>query len=103
MNFQFQERRGTKGLSDAISCFQNLLGIPEKSIPLSRGLGVSWAKLSSVPEDMENDYATEIIEKAERYEPRLEVTEVTFEHDGEGGSRAMIEISPAESEDEDYE
>lgn len=64
-------------------CLENLLNIPEGSIPLARKMGVSWANLSRIPADMENEYATELIEKVEEFEPRVSVSEVTFSFEAE--------------------
>ncbi len=75
---------------DITKCLTNILNIPEGSIPLARRLGVSWGSLSQVPPDMENDYATEIIEKIEEFEPRASVSDVSFSY-GDGGT-AMASI-----------
>lgn len=71
-------------------CINNILSIPAGSIPLDRGLGISWANLSKIPPDLENDIATEIIEKIENYEPRVSVDEVTFSYDDKGAAIANI-------------
>lgn len=71
-------------LEDIGRCIKNLTNIPAGSIPLARGMGISWAGLSQIPEDLENDYATELIEKIEQYEPRVTVREVSFSYDSQG-------------------
>ncbi|MCI8887928.1 MAG: GPW/gp25 family protein [Hungatella sp.] len=71
-------------------CIKNILSIPMGSIPLARDLGLSWAGLSQLPADLENDYATEIIEKIEKYEPRVEVEEVSFSYDDQG--HAIVKV-----------
>lgn len=76
---------------DEISkCINNIISIPAGSIPLSRGMGISWTNLSKIPPDMENDIATEIVEKVEAYEPRVSVSEVTFTYDNDGMAIANI-------------
>ena len=71
-------------LEDIGKCIKNLTNIPAGAVPLARGMGISWAGLSQVPEDLQNDYATELIEKIEEYEPRVTVREVTFSCDSQG-------------------
>jgi phage baseplate assembly protein W len=78
---------------DEISkCINNIISIPAGSIPLSRGMGINWVNLSKIPPDMENDIATEIVEKVEAYEPRVKVSEVTFTYDNDGVATANIII-----------
>lgn len=73
-------------------CLENILNIPEGSIPLSRGMGLKWNVLSKIPPDMENDIATDIVEKLERYEPRVSVKEVTFSYQEDGEVLINIHI-----------
>lgn len=73
-------------------CLENILNIPEGSIPLSRGMGLRWTGLSKIPPDMENDVATDIVEKLERYEPRISVKEVTFSYQKDGEVTVNIRI-----------
>lgn len=84
MVFNFISEDGTSEAEDIRRCLNNILNIPEGSIPLNRGLGISWRNLSQIPPDLENDIATEIIEKIEEYEPRVAVNEVTFTYGDEG-------------------
>ncbi|MCI8950031.1 MAG: hypothetical protein HFG49_08315 [Lachnospiraceae bacterium] len=86
MEFHFLYLEGfTKTQKQEISKnLQNIFCIPAGSIPLNRKLGLSWQNLSQIPPDMENDYATELIEKAEKFEPRVSVDEVTFHYDTDG-------------------
>lgn len=71
-------------IEDISKCINNILSIPAGSLPLARGLGISWTNLSKVPPELENDIATEIISKLSEYEPRISVREVTFGYDEEG-------------------
>lgn len=99
MIFNFISEQKTEEINDILRCLRNLLSIPEGSMPLARGLGLKWSVLSEIPEDMENDYATDLIEKVQDYEPRVEVVAVTFTHDTETGSATCnVEINLAESE-----
>ena len=90
MNFKFMYEDGftPAQIQDISRCLTNILNIPEGSIPFSRGLGLSWANLSQIPADMENEYATEVIEKVEEFEPRVSVRDVSFSY--EGGTAQII-------------
>ena len=83
--YQFGQNVDQDTMNDIKECIDNILRIPEGSLPLSRGLGVSWKSLSEIAPDAENDYAVEIVEKIEKYETRVAVSEVTFEHDHNNG------------------
>jgi phage baseplate assembly protein W len=79
-------------LNDIKKNMNNLLSIPAGSIPLARGLGISWANLSKINPDLENDYATEIVEKMAKYEPRVSVSQVTFSYNDAGEAVVHIAI-----------
>lgn len=103
MQFSFMTDDKSEEMADAIKCLENILSIPEGAIPLNRGIGLSWASLSSVPEDIENDYATELMEKVEEYEPRVRVTDVQFTHSENGRTSASIQVEMAESDESEEE
>lgn len=103
MQFSFTTDDKSEEMTDAIRCLENILSIPEGSIPLNRGVGLSWASLSSVPEDIENDYATELMEKVEEYEPRVRVTDVQFTHGENGSTSASIQVEMAEQSSSEEE
>lgn len=103
MQFSFVTGDKSEEMTDAIKCLENILSIPEGSIPLNRGIGLSWASLSSVPEDIENDYATELMEKVEEYEPRARVTDVQFTHSENGSTAASIQVEMVESDESEEE
>lgn len=77
-------------IDEIAKCINNITSIPAGSIPLSRGMGINWVNVSKIPPDMENDIATEIVEKVEAYEPRVSVSEVTFTYDNDGMATANI-------------
>ena len=103
MQFSFTTNDKSEEMTDAIRCLENILSIPEGAVPLNRGLGLSWASLSSVPEDIENDYATELMEKVEKYEPRVRVMDVQFVHSGNGSTSASIQVEMAELDSSEEE
>lgn len=98
MKFNFVTDGEDMEIHDICRCLNNILSIPAGTIPLARDLGISWTNLSRIPADMENDVATEIIEKMERYEPRVMVNEVNFEYDDEGNVIANITIERGEED-----
>ena len=100
MVFNFISEDGTSGAEDICRCLNNILNIPEGSIPLARGLGINWRNLSQIPPDLENDIATEIIEKIEEYEPRVSVNEVTFTYGDEGVAIVNILLVKGEERSE---
>lgn len=89
-NYVYTDDFTSEEIQDISRCLKNILCIPRGSIPLARELGVGWTNLSKIPADMENDYATEVIEKIEKYEPRVNVTDVEFFYDNE---TVMIKIA----------
>jgi phage baseplate assembly protein W len=99
MKFNFFSDDQSEEMNDILYCLRNILSIPEGSIPLSRGLGLDWNNISTVAEDLENDYATDIMEKVEEFEPRVEVTEVEFKHDSDGETNVNITIELADTDE----
>lgn len=74
--------------------------------PLDREFGLD-IDLVGLPMDVaENEYAVEIVEKTERYEPRVEVEEVTFKQVSEEGNLIphikvkKVDIEETEEDDE---
>lgn len=96
MIFKFFADRNMTEMQDICRCLTNLLNIPSGSIPLSRGMGVDWSVLSKIPPELENDLATEIVEKIETYEPRVSVEKVEFTYDSSGTVTANIALEEGE-------
>lgn len=103
MKFNFISENESEEINNIIDCLQNILAIPEGSIPLNRGLGLKWSSLSAVPEDLENDYATDLMEKVEKWEPRIEVVAVEFEYGEDGQATVNVQIELAETVDNEEE
>lgn len=103
MKFNFISENESEEINNIIDCLQNILAIPEGSIPLNRGLGLKWSSLSSVPEDLENDYATDLMQKVEAWEPRVEVSSVKFEYGDGGVVTVNVQIELTETEDHEEE
>lgn len=87
---------------DVRGCLKNIASIPRGSIPLARGLGLNWENISEVPDDLENDYAVDAAEQFEKYEPRVALEAVTFDHDQrDGQTRVTLTFDDTEEEDTD--
>ena len=71
---------------DIKMCLETLLAVRAGSQPLDRELGIDYERIVGYPLDVaKNMLSLEIIEKVERYEPRVEVTSITFTGDAEDG------------------
>ena len=103
MKFNFIPENESEEINNIIDCLQNILAIPEGSMPLNRGLGLKWSSLSSIPEDLENDYAVDLMEKVEEWEPRVEVESVEFEYGEDGQVTVNVHIELVENEDNEEE
>lgn len=97
MEFHLTANEDIAEIEDITKCINNILSIPAGTLPLARGLGISWVNLSKIPPDLENDIATEIIEKVTAYEPRILVSEVTFSYNEIGGVIVNIAIERGRS------
>lgn len=66
-------------------CLETLLSVRAGSQPLDRDFGINYDGIVGYPDPVaENMLSLEIIEKVERYEPRAEVDNITFDHSENG-------------------
>ena len=80
-------------------CLETLLSVREGSQPMDRDFGINLDEVTSYPLDVaENMLSLEIIEKVERYEPRVSVESVEFDHNTDGQLVPIIHIVKAEVE-----
>ena len=70
---------GAEGLAEILQNVRIILTTPVGSVPLDRDFGVSWMFIGQPTPKAMAEAKIEIIEKIERYEPRVKVTEVSFE------------------------
>lgn len=92
MELVFATDDRSKEMADAVRCQKNLYNIPKGSFPLNRELGLSWDLLSNATPEAENQFAAEVVEQTQKYEPRVIITSCTFEEDPrEGAVTAVIE------------
>lgn len=50
------------------------------SQPADRDFGIDWSLLDEIPEVAESLFALEAIKKVEKYEPRVEVSDIVYGH-----------------------
>lgn len=99
MQLRFDEAEEDVEKRDAVECLRNIAKIPEGTIPLSRELGLSWAGVSKTAPELENDYVTELVTKADRFEPRIAIDEVNFQYDSDG--KVTVTVRMEETEDDE--
>lgn len=97
--YSFQPEYAPEEIEDISRCLDCILGIAEGSCPMNRGLGVNWDILDGIPPDMENEAATDIMEKVDEYEPRVSVEEVSFRHNTEGEAVVTITLGKGDGSD----
>lgn len=51
------------------------------SLPGDREFGISWECLDELPDVAENLFYLEALKKVEKYEPRVEIADIVFEHE----------------------
>lgn len=92
------------GNSEIIKNLQHLYSTRTGERPLDMEFGLD-INLIGLPMDVaKSEYALEVIEKTERYEPRVEVEEVTFKQAAEGGVLIPhIKLKKADSEEMEEE
>lgn len=78
-------------------CLETLLSVREGSQPMDRDFGINLDEVTSYPLDVaENMLSLEIIEKVERYEPRVSVESVEFDSNTDGQLAPFIHFVKAE-------
>lgn len=75
---------------EILECLKTLLNIRARTQPADRDLGISWECLDHPGETAESLFLIELEEKVERYEPRAEIQEVTFENLSDGRLKPHI-------------
>lgn len=93
----------SEDLEDIELCLKCLYGTRKGSMPMDRDFGIDYVGITDLPMELaQNQLALNIIEQTEKYEPRVAVTEVTFESDVKTGTlRAYVHLEKNEEEDED--
>lgn len=66
------------------------------SQPADRDFGIDWGLLDELPEVAESLFALEAIKKVEKYEPRVEISDIVYAH-AQGAMTAHIYFTPKEA------
>lgn len=89
-------------LNDINGCISNLLSTIAGEQGLDRNFGIETREIMDVPtEEAENLIILEIIEKIDKYEPRVEVYDIEFEYNGEGRMIPKVYFKKREADDEE--
>lgn len=72
-------------LAEILQNVRTILSTPKYSVPLNREFGANVTMLDDPLPIAEAKLSTEIIEAVQRWEPRVSVTQVTFEGEGQEG------------------
>lgn len=89
-------------LNDINECISNLLSTIAGEQGLDRDFGIETREIIDVPtEEAENLITLEIIEKIDKYEPRVEVDDIEFEYNGEGRMITKVYFKKREVSDEE--
>lgn len=65
-------------------CLETLLSVSSGSQPMDREFGIDYDGIVGYPTPTaKNMLALEITEKVEKYEPRVKITRITFDVDGD--------------------
>lgn len=96
LKFDFQ----LSELADIRRCLTILYATKEGSQPLDRNFGLSRSYLDKPLPVAQNEYALEVVRKTALYEPRVQVTEVTFEfHSDTGNMIPTIHFTKGEEDE----
>ena len=89
-------------LKDVDECITNLFSTVAGEQGLDRDFGIDTSGIiDATTEEAENMLTIEIIEKTDRYEPRVEVDDIEFVYDDEGGVTPRTYFKKRETEDEE--
>lgn len=89
-------------LNDINECISNLLSTIAGEQGLDRNFGIETRGIMDAPtEKAENLMTLEIIEKIDKYEPRVEVDDIEFEYNGEGRMIPKVYFKKREASDEE--
>ena len=83
-------------IQDIRRCLVMLYSTREGEQPLDRSFGLNYQSVSQPLDVAKNTIALELIEKTERYEPRVKVQQVTFEYLEDGILAPIIHLQRGE-------
>lgn len=90
---EFNVRGEIPVTEEILRCIRNLIMTPVGTVPLDRDFGIDQSILGLPIDAAQSLLAVEIIDKVDRYEPRVSVTEVelTATIDGKITAKVVIE------------
>lgn len=90
---EFNVRGEIPEAEEILRCIRNLIMTPVGTVPLNRDFGIDQSILGLPIDAAQSLLAVEIIDKVERYEPRVSVSEVelTANIDGQIIAKVVIE------------
>lgn len=65
---------------ELVRALTNLFATREGSQPADREFGISWECLDEIPEVAESLFYLEAVKKVEKYEPRVQIEDITFDY-----------------------
>ncbi len=90
---EFNIRGELPEAEDVLRCLRNLIMTPEGTAPLDRDFGLNQDFIGYPLGAAQNLLAVEIMDKVDRYEPRVRVLEVNCTSDMEGQITAKVVIT----------
>lgn len=70
----------TKNEEALLLTLTTLLATRAGSQPADRDFGISWGCLDDIPEVAESLFYMEAVQKVEKYEPRVQISDIIYEH-----------------------
>lgn len=97
--FKIRAEGDITDLEDIAGNLTNLFSAREGSIPLNRGFGLDWGILSSPTPACESSFTIDVVAKVDQFEPRVSVSEVEYDYDGNGKVVPTVHIEERGDED----
>lgn len=102
VKIEFLYNENKRELRNILKCLKTLYTTVEGTQPLDREFGLKRDFLGQPIPIAQNLYMIEVIEKTEKYEQRVQVSEVEFEIDAEDGKMIpIIRLEQREEEDDE--
>lgn len=98
------EGENQEELAELIEGIEFLCSTPTGKFPMNREFGISQDLQDQPIETVKDLLSIELKEKIERYEPRVEVSDVSYDYDPDtGGLTPIISVDLLELSDDDWE
>lgn len=87
---------GSEEAKEIYAQLTNLLTHTENMIPGSRAFGMNDEYLDDSLEELQNEFATDLYDKVDRFIPTIDIPEIKWDKIGDGAYRATIVIERKE-------